>query len=116
MWVVPLKDKKGITITNVFQKVLDESNGKPNKICFDKGSEFYSRSMKSWLQDNDVEMYSTHHGGKSVVAETLIKTSKKKIYKYMTSVSKNVYINKLDDVSNIMWGVLVQMGSGFFKF
>ena len=43
-------------------------------------------------------MYSIHNEGKSVVAEIFIKTLKTKIYKYMTSVSKNVYINKLDDV------------------
>ena len=48
-WVIPLKDKKGITITNAFQKILDESNRKPNKIWIDKGSEFYNRSMKSWF-------------------------------------------------------------------
>ena len=45
-----LKDKKGITTTNAFQKILDESNRKPNKIWLDKGSEFYNRSMKSWLK------------------------------------------------------------------
>ena len=39
-WVIPLKDKKGITITNAFQKVLDESNRKPNKIWVDNGSKF----------------------------------------------------------------------------
>ena len=49
-WVNPLKDKKGITITNAFQKILDESKRKPNKIWVDKGSEFYNRSMKSWLE------------------------------------------------------------------
>ena len=43
-------------------------------------------------------MYSIHNEGKSVVAEIFIRTLKTKIYKYMTSVSKNVYINKLDDV------------------
>ena len=48
--VIPLKDKKGITITNAFQKILKESNRKPNKIWVDKGSEFYNRSMKSWLE------------------------------------------------------------------
>ena len=53
-----LKDKRGITITNDFQKILDESNCKPNKIWMDKGSEFYNRSMKSFLKNNDVEMYS----------------------------------------------------------
>ena len=46
-WVITLKDKKGITITNAFQKILKESNLKPNKIWVDKGSKFYNRSMKS---------------------------------------------------------------------
>ena len=48
--VVPLKDKKGFTITNVVQKILDESNHKTNKILVDKGSKFYNRSMKSSLE------------------------------------------------------------------
>ena len=46
-WVVPLKDKKGTTITRSFQNILDESKHKPNKIWVDKGSEFHNRSMKS---------------------------------------------------------------------
>ena len=50
--------------------------------------------------DNDIEMYSTHHERKSVVAERFSWTLKIKIYKYMTSVSKNVYIDKLDDIVN----------------
>ena len=49
-WVIPLKVKKSITITNAFQKILNESNRKPNKILVDKDSEFYNRSMKSWLE------------------------------------------------------------------
>ena len=49
-WVIPLKNKKGITITYAFQKILKESNRKPNKIWVDKGSESYNRSMKSWLE------------------------------------------------------------------
>ena len=47
-WVIPVNDKKGIKITNAFQKILDESKRKPNKIWVDKGREFYNRSMKSW--------------------------------------------------------------------
>ena len=54
--------------------------------------------MKSWLQDNNIAMYSTHNEGKSVVAERFIRTIKNKIYKYMTSISKNVHIDKLDDI------------------
>ena len=46
-WVIPLKDKKGITVTNAFKKILDESNRKLNKTWVDKGGEFYNRSMKS---------------------------------------------------------------------
>ena len=49
-WVIPLKNKKGITITNDFQKILDESNHKPNKIWVDKGTESYKRSTKLWLK------------------------------------------------------------------
>ena len=53
--------------------------------------------MNSWLKDNDIEMYSTNNEGKSFVAESLIRTLKNKIYKHMTAVSKNVYIDKLDN-------------------
>ena len=56
--------------------------------------------MKSWLQDNDIEMYSMHNEGKSVVAERFIRTLKNKIYKYMTSISSNLYVDKLDDLVN----------------
>ena len=99
-WVVPLKDKKGVSIADAFQKILDKSGRKPNKIWVDKGSEFYNNSFKKWLKDNDIEMYSIHNEGKSVVAERFIKTLTTKIYKYTTSLSKNVYINKLDDILN----------------
>ena len=77
-WVIPLKDRKGITITNAFQKILDKSNCKPNKIWVNKGREFYNTSMKSFLQNNDVEMYSTHNEGKSIIAERFIRTLKNK--------------------------------------
>ena len=43
-WVIPLKDKKGISIVNAFQKILDDSKRKPNKIWVDKGSKFYNNS------------------------------------------------------------------------
>ena len=56
--------------------------------------------MKLLLEKNDMERYSTHNEGKSVVAERFIRTVKNKIYKYMTSVSKDFYIDKLDDIVN----------------
>ena len=80
-WIIPLKDKKGVKITNAFRKNLNETNCKPNKIWVDRHSEIYNRSMKSFLKNNDIEMYSTHNEGKSVVAERPIRTIKNKIYK-----------------------------------
>ena len=97
-WVVPLKDNKVVSIVAIFQSILKESNRKPNKIWVDKGSEFYNASFQKWLQDNDIVMYSTHNKEKSVVAERFIRMLKNKIYKYMTSVSKNMYVDKLDDI------------------
>ena len=82
------KDKKRITIINAFQKMLDESTRKLNKIWIDNGSEFCKKSMKSWLEKNAIEMYPTYNEGKSVVAERFIRTLRNKTYKYMTSISK----------------------------
>ena len=84
-------------MTNSFQNMLDESNHKPNKIWVGKGNEFYYRSIKSFLQNNDKKSYSTHNEGKSIIAEKSIKTLKNKMYKCMILISKNVYIDQLDD-------------------
>ena len=59
-WVARLKDKKGTAVTNAFQKLLDKSRCKRNKIWLDKVSEFYNKSMKLWLEKNVIEIYSTH--------------------------------------------------------
>ena len=99
-WVVPLKDKKSIGIAKTFQIILKQSNRKPNKMWVNKGSEFYNAFFKKWLRDNGIVMYSTHNEGKTVIAERFIRTLKSKIYKYMTSISKNLYIDKLDDIVN----------------
>ena len=74
-WVIPLKHKivvTGSTVTNAFPKILKESNRNPSKIWVDKGSAFYNRSMRSWLQ-----MYSTNNERTSVVTERLMRTLKK---------------------------------------
>ena len=52
------------------------------------------------MQNNDIEIYSKHNEGKYSIAKRLIRTLKNKIYKYMTSVLKNVYIDKLDGIVN----------------
>ena len=99
-WVVLLKDKRGISIVNAFQKILDSSNRKPNKIWVDQVGEFYNNLFKRFLKINNIEMYSTNNEGKSVVAEIFIKTLKNKIFKHMTAVSKIVYFDVVDDIVN----------------
>ena len=69
-------------------KFIKEQQAKGLLSNLDKSSEFYNASFQKWLQDNDIVMYSTHKE----------RQSKSKIYKYMTSISKNVYIDKLDDI------------------
>ena len=90
-FVVPLKDKKGISVTNGFNKIIKQSGRKPNEIWVDQGSEFYNHVFKRWLSRNNIIMYSTYNEGKSVVAERFIRTLKNKLYKHMTATGKNVY-------------------------
>ena len=62
--------------------------------------EFYNNSFKDFLKINNTEMYSTYNEGKSVIAERFIRTLKNKIFNHMTSISKNVYFDVLDDLVN----------------
>ena len=71
-WVVPLKDKKGLSIVKAFQIILNQTNRKANKIWVDKGSEFHNASFKKWLQDNDIVMYSTHNEGNLLLLKDLL--------------------------------------------
>ena len=99
-FVIPLKDKKGISIVNAFNKIIKQSNRKPNKIWVDQGGEFYNNVFEKGMSDNDINMYSTYNEGKSVVAERFIRTLKNKLYKHMMATGKNVYYDVLDDVVN----------------
>ena len=98
--VIPFKDKKEITITNAFQKILNVSKRKPSKIWVGKCSEFCNRSMKSWIQNNDIKIYSTHSEEKFALAERFIRTLKSKIHKNITLISKNLSIDRLDYIVN----------------
>ena len=99
-FVIPLKDKKGISIVSAFNKIIKQSNRKQNKIWVDQGGEFYNNVFEKWLSDNDINMYSTYNEGKSVVAERFIRTLKNKLYKHMTATGKKVYYDVLHDVVN----------------
>ena len=99
-FVVSLKDKKGISVTNGFNKIIKQYGRKPNKIWIDQESEFYNHVFKRWLSRNNIIMYSTYNEGKSVVAERFIRTLKNKLYKHMTATGKNIYYDVLDDIVN----------------
>ena len=98
-WVIPLKDKKGTSIVNEFQKIISKER-EPNKIWVDQGSEFYNQSFKDFLKINNIEIYSTFNEEKSVVAERFIRTLKNKIFKHTSAFSKNVYFDVLDNIFN----------------
>ena len=69
-----MKNKTDPTISNAFQKLLYDSNRKPNKIWVDKGSESYSGPMKSWLQVNDIKVHSILNEGRYFAGEKTSKT------------------------------------------
>ena len=99
-FVVPLKDTKGISIINAFNKIIKQSNRKPNEIWVDQGGEFYNHVFIRWLSNNDIIMYSTFNEGKSVVVERFIRTLKNKLHKHMTATGKNVYFDIFDNAVN----------------
>ena len=99
VWVIPIKDKKGLSTVNAFQKIILKGR-KLNNIWVDQGTKFYNNSFKDFLKINNIEMHSTYNEGKSVVAERFIRTLKNKIFKHMTTISKNIYFDVLDDIVN----------------
>ena len=98
-WVVPIKDKKGISIVNGFKKIIGEGR-KPYEIWTDQGSEFYINAFTDFLKINNIKMQSTYNEGESVVAEIFIRTLKNKIFKHMSAILANIYFDALDDNVN----------------
>ena len=105
MWqmVEAWKDKKGKTALNVFIKILNECNRKPNISWVDQRREFSNRFMQKWLGNTDISIYFRYNEGNSVITEMFIKTLKGKTCKRMTAnVIKSYlsYFNKLVDQYN----------------
>ena len=98
-WVVPIKDKKGVSIVNTFQKIISKGR-KPSKIWVDQGTEYYNNSFKDFLKIYNIKMHSTYNGRKSVLAERFTRTVENKIFKHMAPISKNVYLDVLDNIVN----------------
>ena len=97
VWVIPLKDKRRISIVNAFQKIISKGR-KSDKIWVNQGNGFYNNSFKDFLKMNNVEMYSTYNEEKSVVSERFIRTLRNEIFKHMTDIWNNFYFDMLDEI------------------
>ncbi|KAL9986004.1 hypothetical protein ACROYT_G000057 [Oculina patagonica] len=94
-WAIQLKDKKGASITSAFNNIIINDKRKPEYLWVDKGSEFYNKTFKEWLKQNDIKMYSTFNEGKAVVIERFNRTLKNKMYKQFTIQGNTQYLEML---------------------
>ena len=98
-WVIPLKDKKGITIKNALQKIFKER--KPKFLWTDKGKEFYNKQVQDLLNENNIKLYSTNNSEiKSSVVERFNRTFKNMMYKKFTENNNTIFYNILDELVN----------------
>ena len=96
-WIVPLKNKKGVTTAEAFKIILKEGR-KPKKLWTDKGNEFYNDHMDKLRELHDIKLYSTENEEKSSIVERWIRTMKEKIFKYLTDNNTNRYIDVLAEL------------------
>ncbi|KAL9979408.1 hypothetical protein ACROYT_G017070 [Oculina patagonica] len=89
------QDKKGASITSAFNNIIINDKRKPEYLWVDKGSEFYNKTFKEWLKQNDIKMYSTFNEGKAVVIERFNRTLKNKMYKQFTIQGNTQYLEML---------------------
>ena len=94
-WIVPLTDKTGRAVTDAFQNILHTSGRRPKKLWVDEGKEFYNRTLKKWLNENRIHMYSTHNEGKAVVVERFNRTMKTRMWRHFTAKSTSTYLDVL---------------------
>lgn len=97
-WVMPLKEKTGVKVTEAFQKIITQSKRHPGKLWVDKGTEFYNRTFQKFLKENQIEMYSTFNEGKAVVVERFNRTLKTRMWKYFSANSTRRYFDVLPDL------------------
>ena len=95
-WSVPLKDKKGDTVTEAFKLIVKESKSIPKHLWVDQGKEFYNKNMNEWLKENNINMYSTFGDHKSAVVERFNRTIKEKMWVRFTAENTRNWIEMLD--------------------
>ena len=98
-WVIPLKDKKGITIKSALEKIFNER--KPKFLWTDNGKEFYNKQVQDLLNENNIKLYSTNNSEiKSAVVERFNRTFKNMMYKKFTENNNTIFYNILDELVN----------------
>ena len=95
-WVEGMKTKTGQEITTAFRKIT--SRRKPKMLWVDKGTEFYNRTFRRWLDEQDIHLYSTENEGKAVVVERFNRTLKSHMWRYFSANSTHVYVDVLSDL------------------
>ena len=93
-WIVPLKDKKGESVTKAFSEIFKEGR-KPQYLWVDKGKEFYNKHVKDLLEKHSVQIYSTENEEKSSVVERWNRTIKSKMWKQFTVQGNTMYLDML---------------------
>ena len=98
-WVIPLKDKRGITIKNALEKIFNKR--KPKLLWTDRGTEFYNKQVQDLLNENNIKLYSTNNSEiKSSVVERFNRTFKNIMYKKFTENNNTIFYNILDELVN----------------
>ena len=98
-WVIPIKDKKGITIKNALEKIFNKR--KPKFLWTDNGKEFYNKQVQDLLNENNIKLYSTNNSEiKSAVIERFNRTFKNMMYKKFTENNNTIFYNILDELVN----------------
>ena len=93
-WIVPLKDKKGESVTEAFKTIFKEGR-RPQYLWVDKGKEFHNKNLKDLLEKNGIHMYSTENEEKSSVVERWNRTIKSKMWKQFTVQGNTMYLDML---------------------
>ena len=99
-WAVPLKDKKGDTVTEAFKYIVKNCKRKPRHIWCDRGKEFYNKHMDIWLKNNNINRYSTYSEAKSCVTERFNRTLKERMWKRFTAENTRNWLEMLDELLN----------------
>ena len=98
-WVIPLKDKKGITTKSALEKIFNKR--KPKFLWTDNGKEFYNKQVQDLLNENNIKLYSTNNSEiKSAVIERFNRTFKNMMYKKFTENNNTIFYNILDELVN----------------